>query len=321
MSKLSEANTHPKQSGRRYLIYGAMMLVLLGVFLVLRNWYTRDTIDTTDYAPPSPPAPGGRRAVNMQLNGQTEDGLIILSRQPEPAHSKGDDAGAEDSATERVEVAPHLKDLKAEELSVVKDGKPISSAEMRAYYYLAWQAYLLKDGAATAEPRQVELRRTRMFENPADLRGKLLRIQGDVGYVKVLNLDPNPTGRLRIYQVGLTSRDGGPIFVLVWNDPGASGIRIWDTVTIDALFFKIWQHSENEAHTAPLLMAYELKVMPAPYRDLPLIIGALLAALVVLALVLMLIGRARSARSVSPSDRFSDEHRRELEEFDRQINR
>ena len=222
----------------------------------------------------------------------------------------------------RVEVAPHLKDLKAEELSVVKDGNPISSAEMRAYYYLAWQAYLLKDGAATSEP--LELRRTQMFENPADLRGKLLRIRGDVGYVKVLNLDPNPTGRLRIYQVGLMARDGGPIFVLVWNDPGAAGIRIWDTVTIDALFFKIWQHSEeNESHTAPLLMAYELKVMPAPYRDLPLIIGALLAALVVLALVLMLIGRARSARSTPLSDmfKFSDERRRELEEFDRQIKR
>ncbi len=319
MSKLSETNTCSKQPGRRYLIYGVMMLVLLAVFLVLRSRYTLDPIDTSDSSIPSPTAPGGRQAVNMQLSRQTKDGLILLSQQPEPAPSKGDDAGAEPSAPERVEVAPHLKDLKAEELSVVKDGKPISSAEMRAYYYLAWQAYLLKDGPATVEP--LELRRTQMFENPGDLRGKLLRIQGDIGYVKVLNLDPNPTGRLRIYQVGLMARDGGPIFVLVWNDPGVAGIRIWDTVTIDALFFKIWQHSENEAHTAPLLMAYSLKVMRAPYRDLPLIIGALLAALVVLVLVLMLIGRARSARSVSQSDRFSDEHRRELEEFDRQINR
>ena len=225
---------------------------------------------------------------------------------------------------EPVPLPSYLKDLKPDDLLTVQDSTPMRPEETRAYYYLAWQAYLLKDtpGAPTTPP--LSLQTTGFFEDPAKLRGQPVHVKGDLYSLEVLNLDPNPTGRLRIYQIGILPSDGSPIpiFVLVWKDPGAQEIRLGDTVEGDALFFKIWQFSTDPPRTAPLVMAYSLTRIPPPPNYLPDLVGILLIAVILAAATLLLVSKLLSRRRAADHWRNSAEreYHRELEEFDNQLN-
>ena len=100
------------------------------------------------------------------------------------------------------------------------------------------------------------------------------------------------------------------------------GLRLWDTVSVDGLFFKIWRYSQDDEKSAPLVMGYSLELIPVPPRRFHLVIAALLVLLIGAAFVLVLVGRIR-ARSATPSDwqkMVDDDSRRELEDLDRQLN-
>ncbi len=143
----------------------------------------------------------------------------------------------------------------------------VRSAEAEAFYSVLARARNLADVEQSGAAKD-ETAYTVLMSNAAHYRGRLVTISGQIRRLNALPVEQNDAGIDRLYEAWMFTADAGnnPIRVVVTSIPEGMPLGESDRLRgrVTGYFFKLQGYeAQSGLHTAPLLLAKELKQLPS----------------------------------------------------------
>jgi len=175
-------------------------------------------------------------------------------------NSAGKSAAADDAST--IDVDPEFLDV------VLDHTLGVRHAEAEAFYSLLDRIRSIPPGQLERAARN-DVTLAALTADPAHYRGRLLTVTGEVRRLVPLAADEEAPNAGPLYEAWLFTADSGnnPLRIVCTSIPQElpTGQSVRERVRVTGYFFKIQGYqTQSGLHTAPLILAHQLRRLPAP---------------------------------------------------------